>query len=426
MVVVYVLIISFVPQFLNPYSILLLDIIAVLVSLLCMSILLLYTDNLPEGQRTCIHGLIKIVIWCYGLHLFKASITNFLVNFCSKWISAAFVDHTEILCFFVNPRNTLIPVLISFTLLLTTKLVFILFPTWFLNLNHDRAVQCGILITFMITMLDQVLTLALNHLETCDIINLTCVYKETFNIKLENLENMKDIKRNHIATLLVILIVLVEVASRLVLRYKNRVKNRLIARHNQDQVTRVVHGNNSVQTISSRIDQSLSIDEGLTLNVPQPLQEEQELKIIQQPFLSTNKTMAIQMPINAEHDPPMYLQTKRKQEASSSCSLKPFEGRPGPPNRGTNNYTVLLLFVHLLFATLCPYQFPDMPLVKSMVKVGHLAVMRIEAYSILLIWITNSDDITAFAWAKIKNWTFKALSSKFLPTFINKIVINQQ
>ena len=161
-----------VPSEPSPY-IFFIDTIGTIVSLTSVSfIVTFYFATVPAIQRTCIQGLSRLMLVCFGLLIIREYIVSFLVNLLHDSTQTFLLDYPRLSCSFFNPRITAVPLLLSLFMLEASRLALLLFPMRFQILNHGRIVKLCIAMTVELTLLDLLLSSSLEAFPYYDTIRI--------------------------------------------------------------------------------------------------------------------------------------------------------------------------------------------------------------------------------------------------------------
>ena len=118
--------------------------------------------------RTCIQGLTQQVVVCISLLIIREYFISLLVNVLHDFTQAFILGHPYLSCSLFNSRITVVPFLLSYLMLVLSRMGLLLFTMRFQTLNHELIVHICTAMTVGITLLDLVLSSTLSTIPYCN------------------------------------------------------------------------------------------------------------------------------------------------------------------------------------------------------------------------------------------------------------------
>ena len=179
-----------VPFYPHPYTFFI-DTVGSVVSLVAITFFFtFYSVSILEMQRSCIQGLSQLMLVCLSLLIIYNYLKSLMTNVLHDFTQSFLLDYPYLSCCLINTRLTRAPLLLSYLMLLVSRLALLLATMRFQSMNHKRIVQVGIALTVGIPLTDLLISSGVSYFSYCNLrIMNRFVKKNKFTVKTDQIKN---------------------------------------------------------------------------------------------------------------------------------------------------------------------------------------------------------------------------------------------
>ena len=468
---IYYLVMLIVPFYHTPYTFFI-DTIGSMVSLTSITfIYMFYFATVPEMLRTCIQGLSRLLLVCLSLVILRHYVLSLMVHVFHDFTQNFILEYPYLSCCLVNSRVTLAPFHLSHLMLILSRLGLMLFTMQFQSMNHEIVVWSCIALTVGIPLIDLILSSTLTNFSYCNI-NIM----KRFIIK-NNFKGNTDIPHQNqllgvFIPVLAFTALFAEITFQLVTYYKehkcNKVNNGAAIRcapplNRETQATGSVNTEDIVRSGPAINEEMLAIssscvetEQNFRLALPSNPGTEATSRSRRLSYPMTNSVKAnfhrfsivgtstcargrkLETPFpslqencwlrTSPSNVPLPKPLIQSEGPKPSQTFRSVGNQVPPPKKKLAN---IVTFILLLIAFICYLiAFSYYRLSKNSQKENiweysfismYITLFRVVQYCLPIHWISDSEEISAFALTKSKIFVVKLVSFSFWPISVQNL-----